>query len=160
MQRITSIPRTIPLDRHARRIAHRHASSTPSRARSLVSTTLVIGGTVAFVAYYYDSRSVMHEHVVMPLMRLFDPETGHKTAVRLLSGPSWTRPRDRGVDAVGLQADLFGQRVVNPIGMAAGFDKDGEAIGGLFDLGFGYVEIGSVTPEPQVRVSLDGGVVD
>lgn len=34
--------------------------------------------------------------------------------------------------------------------MAAGFDKDGEAIDGLFDLGFGYVEIGSVTPEPQV----------
>ena len=37
----------------------------------------------------------------------------------------------------------------NPVGMAAGFDKDGEAIDGLFDLGFGYVEIGSVTPEPQ-----------
>lgn len=36
--------------------------------------------------------------------------------------------------------------------MAAGFDKDGEAIDGLFDLGFGYVEIGSVTPEPQVRL--------
>lgn len=42
----------------------------------------------------------------------------------------------------------------NPIGIAAGFDKDGEAIDGLFDLGFGYVEIGSVTPEPQVRPSL------
>ena len=38
----------------------------------------------------------------------------------------------------------------NPIGIAAGFDKDSEAIDGLFDLGFGYVEIGSVTPEPQV----------
>jgi dihydroorotate dehydrogenase len=34
--------------------------------------------------------------------------------------------------------------------MAAGFDKHAEAIDGLFDLGFGYVEIGSVTPEPQV----------
>jgi dihydroorotate dehydrogenase len=38
--------------------------------------------------------------------------------------------------------------------MAAGFDKDGDAIDGLFDLGFGYVEIGSVTPAPQVRMSL------
>jgi dihydroorotate dehydrogenase len=40
--------------------------------------------------------------------------------------------------------------VDNPIGMAAGFDKNGDAIDGLFDLGFGYVEIGSITPEPQV----------
>lgn len=39
----------------------------------------------------------------------------------------------------------------NPVGMAAGLDKDAEAIDGLFDLGFGYVEVGSVTPEPQVR---------
>ena len=45
---------------------------------------------------------------------------------------------------------MFGMKIVNPIGIAAGFDKDGEAIDGLFDLGFGYVEIGSVTPEPQV----------
>lgn len=36
--------------------------------------------------------------------------------------------------------------------MAAGFDKHAEAIDGLFDLGFGYVEIGSVTPEPQARM--------
>lgn len=41
----------------------------------------------------------------------------------------------------------------NPVGIAAGFDKDAEAIDGLFDLGFGYVEVGSVTPEPQVCVS-------
>lgn len=42
-------------------------------------------------------------------------------------------------------------RLSNPVGMAAGLDKDAEAIDGLFDLGFGYVEVGSVTPEPQVR---------
>lgn len=45
---------------------------------------------------------------------------------------------------------LFGMPVVNPIGLAAGFDKQGEAIDGLFDLGFGLVEVGSVTPRPQV----------
>ena len=37
----------------------------------------------------------------------------------------------------------------NPIGMAAGFDKHGEAMEGLFALGFGFVEVGSVTPRPQ-----------
>lgn len=46
---------------------------------------------------------------------------------------------------------LFGKSYSNPIGIAAGFDKHGEAIDGLFKLGFGYVELGSVTPEPQVR---------
>ena len=45
---------------------------------------------------------------------------------------------------------VFGMKLANPIGIGAGFDKDGQAIDGLFDLGFGYVEIGSVTPEPQV----------
>lgn len=45
-------------------------------------------------------------------------------------------------------------KLSNPVGMAAGFDKDADAIDGLFDLGFGYVEVGSVTPEPQVRAGL------
>lgn len=39
----------------------------------------------------------------------------------------------------------------NPIGVAAGFDKNAEAIDGLFDIGLGYVEVGSVTPKAQVR---------
>lgn len=47
---------------------------------------------------------------------------------------------------------LWGKKFSNPVGIAAGFDKHGQAIDGLFDLGFGYVEIGSVTPEPQVRL--------
>ena len=45
---------------------------------------------------------------------------------------------------------FFGKEVVNPIGIAAGFDKNGEAIKGLFNLGFGFVEIGTVTPKPQI----------
>lgn len=44
-------------------------------------------------------------------------------------------------------------KLSNPVGMAAGLDKDAEAIDGLFDLGFGYVEVGSVTPEPQVATT-------
>ena len=37
----------------------------------------------------------------------------------------------------------------NPVGLAAGFDKNAEAIPGIFDLGFGFVELGTVTPMPQ-----------
>ena len=59
------------------------------------------------MAYYYDSRSALHEHVAMPLIRfLTDAETGHKLSVRLLAGPSWVRPRDRGVDGDELQTEV------------------------------------------------------
>ena len=44
---------------------------------------------------------------------------------------------------------MWGKRFSNPIGLAAGFDKHAEAYGGLLSMGFGFVEIGSVTPEPQ-----------
>ena len=84
--------------------SRRHGSS--SAPRRFFSTTLLVGGGIAFVAYYYDSRSLMHEHVVMPIVRLFDPETGHKLAIKMLSLPSWARPRDRGVDGAELQAEV------------------------------------------------------
>jgi dihydroorotate dehydrogenase len=48
-----------------------------------------------------------------------------------------------------LQREVFGIKFKNPLGMAAGFDKDAELIGSLADLGFGFVEIGTVTPRPQ-----------
>jgi len=44
---------------------------------------------------------------------------------------------------------VWGKEFSNPIGLAAGFDKDGEAVTGLLDMGFGFVEIGSVTPLAQ-----------
>lgn len=43
----------------------------------------------------------------------------------------------------------MGQSLENPLGIAAGFDKHGESVNGLKNIGFGFVEIGSVTPEPQ-----------
>ena len=43
----------------------------------------------------------------------------------------------------------FGKYFENPIGLAAGFDKNAEAISGLFDLGFGFLELGTVTPMPH-----------
>lgn len=47
------------------------------------------------------------------------------------------------------KSQVFGHHFPNPIGLAAGFDKDGEAVDGLFKMGFGFVEVGSVTPAPQ-----------
>jgi dihydroorotate dehydrogenase len=47
------------------------------------------------------------------------------------------------------QTTLWGRRFPNPLGLAAGFDKDAEAVDGLLGLGFGFVEVGSITPLPQ-----------
>lgn len=44
---------------------------------------------------------------------------------------------------------MFGLQFSNPVGLAAGFDKHGEAVDGLIKMGFGFVEIGSITPQPQ-----------
>ena len=44
---------------------------------------------------------------------------------------------------------VWGKKLTNPLGLAAGFDKHGEAYEGMLGLGFGFVEVGSVTPEPQ-----------
>ncbi|KAH0836406.1 Dihydroorotate dehydrogenase-domain-containing protein [Lanmaoa asiatica] len=77
----------------------------------------------------------------------FDAETGHKLAVKVLR--SGLAPRDPIKDDESLRSEVFGREITNPVGLAAGFDKDGEAIDGLFNLGFSWVEIGSVTPKPQ-----------
>lgn len=47
------------------------------------------------------------------------------------------------------EVNVLGRRFGNPLGIAAGFDKHGEALDGLYRLGFGFVEVGTVTPKPQ-----------
>ncbi|CUM64961.1 uncharacterized protein PRCAT00002579001 [Priceomyces carsonii] len=107
---------------------------------------------VAVGAYYVkDSRSAIHEYVFCPLIRVFtDAEEGHKLGIRLLKlGLAPRLPEDADEKTDILAVNVFGQTLRTPIGLAAGLDKDAEAIDGLFDTGFSYVEIGSVTPEPQ-----------
>jgi dihydroorotate dehydrogenase len=82
----------------------------------------------------------------LPLLRWFDPEDAHRLAIqglRLLP-PVRLRPDD-----AKLAVRAFGLNFPNPIGMAAGFDKSAEAPDALLRLGFGFVEIGTVTPKPQ-----------
>ncbi|PWN97087.1 hypothetical protein FA09DRAFT_283837, partial [Tilletiopsis washingtonensis] len=127
-------------------------SKPPPNPLRPVGTLLkwLLYGTVATfgVAYYLDSRAAIHRWVAIPVLQATaDPETAQKIAVQGLA--SGIMPRDMGVDDDVLQTKLFGKTLSNPIGLAAGFDKQGEAIDGLLGLGFGIVEIGSVTPEPQ-----------
>jgi dihydroorotate dehydrogenase len=84
--------------------------------------------------------------VSLPLLRWFDPEDAHRLAIQGLRLLPPIRPRP---DDPKLAVRAFGLNFSNPIGMAAGFDKSAEAPDALLRLGFGFVEIGSVTPKPQ-----------
>ncbi|KAF8069615.1 hypothetical protein HT031_001732 [Scenedesmus sp. PABB004] len=110
------------------------------------------GGAAALAAVgYYSSLDVQRRFELAsatgPLVRLLDPETSHKLgiwAARLGAFPRETRP-----DPESLRVTLWGRTFPNPIGLAAGFDKDAEAIKGLLGLGLGFMEVGSITPQPQ-----------
>jgi dihydroorotate dehydrogenase len=82
----------------------------------------------------------------LPLLRWFDPEDAHRLAIQGLRLLPPMRPRP---DDAKLAVRAFGLNFPNPIGMAAGFDKSAEAPDSLLRLGFGFVEIGTVTPKPQ-----------
>jgi dihydroorotate dehydrogenase len=82
----------------------------------------------------------------LPLLRWLDPEDAHRLAIQGLRLLPPVRPRP---DDAKLAVRVFGLNFPNPIGMAAGFDKSAEVPDALLRLGFGFVEIGTVTPKPQ-----------
>ena len=82
----------------------------------------------------------------LPLLRWFDPEDAHRLALQGLKLLPIARPRP---DDHKLAVRAFGLNFPNPIGMAAGFDKNAEVADCLLRLGFGFVEVGTVTPKPQ-----------
>ncbi|MBC9881614.1 quinone-dependent dihydroorotate dehydrogenase [Bradyrhizobium sp. INPA01-394B] len=82
----------------------------------------------------------------LPVLRWLDPEDAHRLAIQGLRFLPPGKPRP---DDPKLAVRAFGLNFPNPIGMAAGFDKSAEVPDALLRLGFGFVEIGSVTPKPQ-----------
>ncbi len=82
----------------------------------------------------------------LPLMRLLDAEDAHRLAIQGLKILPPLRSR---ADDAKLAVRAFGLNFPNPVGMAAGFDKNAEVPDALLRLGFGFVEIGTVTPRPQ-----------
>jgi dihydroorotate dehydrogenase len=82
----------------------------------------------------------------LPLLRWFDPEDAHRMAIH---GLRLLPPVKSRADDSKLAVRAFGLNFPNPIGMAAGFDKSAEVPDALLRLGFGFVEIGTVTPKPQ-----------
>ncbi|XP_074737836.1 dihydroorotate dehydrogenase (quinone), mitochondrial isoform X2 [Strix uralensis] len=83
---------------------------------------------------------------VMPALRALPPEAAHGLALRAAALGLLPPARP---DGPALEVRVLGQRFRNPVGLAAGFDKQGEAVDGLYKMGFGFVEVGTVTPQPQ-----------
>jgi dihydroorotate dehydrogenase len=103
--------------------------------------------------------------LVRPFLFALDPETAHELALRALrhgvpSAPAMAEPR--------LARRLLGLEFPNPVGLAAGLDKNAEAVDGLLGLGFAFVEVGSVTPKAQIgnprprlfRLPEDGALIN
>jgi len=84
--------------------------------------------------------------LTLPLLRRMDAEEAHRLAISGLRFLPHVRRRD---DDPRLATRAFGLNFPNPLGLAAGFDKSAEVPDALLRLGFGFVEIGSVTPRPQ-----------
>jgi dihydroorotate dehydrogenase len=101
-----------------------------------------------------------------PLVRLLDAETAHGLVVRLLR--AGLVPGQPAYDPPGLAIRLWGRDFANPVGLAAGFDKNAEVPDAMLGQGFGFVEVGSVTPRPQpgnpkprmFRLPEDGAVIN
>ncbi len=82
-----------------------------------------------------------------PLLRMLDPETAHGLTIRALK--RGFGPRISGSQKPALQSAVLGLNFPNPIGIAAGFDKNAEVPDAMLRLGFGFAETGTVTPLPQ-----------
>lgn len=102
--------------------------------------------------------------MIRQVLSLLEPESAHRAAIRLAA----LLPAGHADAVAGLETRLAGLDLPVPIGLAAGFDKNAEAFDGLGRLGFGFVEIGTVTPRPQAgnprprlfRLAEDGAIIN
>ncbi|OQR85108.1 dihydroorotate dehydrogenase, mitochondrial precursor [Achlya hypogyna] len=141
-------------------------SSIPSGSTSPLTPLLLGLGAAGLYYYRQPLLKTLCDPVLMPAVRLFDPETAHILAVK--AAKYGLIPKDKRHDDPMLKVSAFNMTFDNPLGIAAGFDKHAEAMQGLLDMGFGFVEIGSVTPEPQsgnpkprvFRLTEDRGVIN
>jgi dihydroorotate dehydrogenase len=76
-----------------------------------------------------------------PVLQALDPETAHRWGIEMAKLGLF--PRDGRLDDPRLRVQLWGRTFSNPIGIAAGFDKDAEAVEGILSMGVGFMEVGA-----------------
>ena len=86
-------------------------------------------------------------NIIRPLIFKFSPEVAHSLAIKALklNNIPYSKPKDNHI----LETTFCEKKLSSPIGVAAGFDKNAEVYNPLFNLGFGFVEVGTITPKPQ-----------
>jgi dihydroorotate dehydrogenase len=107
----------------------------------------------------------LFDRLLAPLLRTLDPEAAHALALAALKRTPLPRAAP---DDETLRVNAFGLTFPNPVGLAAGFDKNAEVPDQLLRLGFGFVEVGGVTPRPQpgnprprlFRLDADAAVIN
>src|SRR5205823_14971273 len=88
----------------------------------------------------------LFDALARPVLRMLDPEDAHRLAIHALKFPPFVKLV---ADDTRLAVRAFGLNFPSPVGLAAGFDKHAEVPDALLKLGFGFVEVGTVTPLPQ-----------
>ena len=84
---------------------------------------------------------------IRPFIFKFDPETAHNLAIQALKFNLMPSRQKHNLKQI--ETEIFEKKLPNPIGLAAGFDKDAEVYNSIFKLGFGFVEVGTITPLKQ-----------
>ena len=82
----------------------------------------------------------------LKILRLLPPELSHTITINFLK---YFKVRQKNVEDSILSQHLMGLDFPNPIGLAAGFDKNAEVMHSMFSFGFGFLEVGTITPQPQ-----------
>ena len=106
--------------------------------------------------------------ILRPFIFSLDPEEAHNLAIKSLKFNVLPESFFKVENEEILGINLFGKKIPNPIGLAAGFDKSAEVYNSLFKLGFGFVEVGTITPKRQLgnpkprifRLEKDGAMIN
>ena len=97
----------------------------------------------------------MYKRLLKPILFLFDPELIHHISFFIIKifvnipGVKYLTKKNFSITSKSLEREVFGIKFPNPVGLAAGFDKNAELFSELSSFGFGFIEIGTVTPKPQ-----------
>jgi dihydroorotate dehydrogenase len=116
----------------------------------------------------------MYKIILRPILFWFDPEKVHYftfSLIRFLSkipGTSYIFKSIYTIEDIRLETEVFGLKFKNPVGLGAGFDKDAVLFKELSNFGFGFIEIGTLTPKPQggnpkkrlFRLKQDGAIIN
>src|SRR5271157_3523166 len=145
-----------------RRILSAPLCSAAAERRRLVAPAAAGSGRRA---RFRKPRDVRLAELAEPLVKLLPPESAHRLAVNgmKIAPPAPAKPRDPRLVVAAL-----GLKFPSPLGLAAGFDKNAEVPGAMLRLGFGFVEVGTLTPRPQAgnarprifRLREDGAIIN